>query len=251
MTRETDLSRSVEQARRHPTAAQCGRLYAIGAAAGISNAAVKAEMQARYGVESASDLNLRQYEALCTDLARMAGAGRAGSQTRPETEAGPGAGLGTRPTVRSLQDCQQLLERAWPELIQEKHRWQLARDVALSLDAFRLTRAKGIWSEALARTTIERMKKHGYQIIAQTVAIYLERYTSRDERWFLGICRRLYRDSERERRCPAPPAPSGSMGSQTRAAHTPHTTPPPTGPRPELSEDDRARFRQQRPGATK
>jgi len=254
MTREPDLAGRVERRRREengrPTAAQCGRLYAIGRAAGLANPGVKQLMFERYGAMSSSDLTLRQYEELCSYLLLV-------QKTREAEARAPGssAEMSASRRMRSLKDCQQLLEVAWPDLIAEQHRWQLARDVALALDACRLTRSAGIWSEARARTTIERMKKLGYEVVAAAVAVYLERYTSRDERYLIGICRRLDREARMEERrvrgAGCQPAAGESAGRMPAPAHTPRTTPPPTGPRPELSDADRERFRQRRPGATR
>jgi hypothetical protein len=165
---------------RAPTADQIKRLYTLATQAGLDHAAVKGELHARYGVDSSKDLSLRQYEnftAFLQGMARAAGRKVGSGFVKP---AAPDK-------LHSLNDCGALLRAEWPEIFERDQ--ELAAELVQVLDCWRLLRGRGAMSKAIAATCIETIRKADFRDVHRTVTTYLTGYTTRNERYFLGILR--------------------------------------------------------------
>ena len=175
--------------RNHPTDAHITRLYTLATKAGLDHAGVKDELFARYGVDSSRDLSLRQYEQFTAFLegmvrAKMRGCGEAKRRGGEEAK-GPGK-------LNSRADCAGLLQREWPEIFPRDE--ALAADLVEALDCWRLTRLSGTLGEGIASATIQQVGKADLRDVRRATAAYLTGYTTRNERYFLGMVRGAKRD---------------------------------------------------------
>jgi len=170
--------------RKHPTDAHITRLYTLAAQAGLDHAGVKDELFARYGVDSTRDLSLRQYEQFTAFLEGMTWARCRAGSPNPAIK-GPGK-------LNSRADCAALLRREWPELFPRDE--ALAADLVEALDCWRLTRLSGTLGEGIASATIQQVGKADLRDVRRATAAYLTGYTTRNERYFLGMVRGAKRD---------------------------------------------------------
>jgi hypothetical protein len=168
-----------------PTTAQSARLYTLASRAGLDHAGVLAEVFDRYGVETTRELTDRQYEEYTRDLDLRA-AGRTAGAAAPK----PGA-------IHDKAGCEALLRELWPQLFQT--RCQLALALVEVMDWCRLNRQHGRVSVGKLTHMIEGARKFDLDIIGEAVRVYLQGYTHTDERYFLGICRRLAHDAALQR----------------------------------------------------
>jgi len=213
-----------------PTQPQIIRLYTLAGAAGLDHAGVHAELWDRYGIESSRHLDKRQYEAFCRELATR---GRARA-TVGQVGNLPAEAAMHYPRVCDRQGCLALLHQAWPQIVAANP--ILATALAELLDCFRLTRKAGAISPRLLVVLIQKMQKLPLDALTGAAAVYLERYSMRDENYFLGICRRILRDSARD----AKPIAQESASRHPSTRPKPAITYQPRKPADPLTAADRA-----------
>ena len=165
---------------RAPTQAQIRRLYTLASRAGWKTDQVHAEIRRRYGVESTKELTARQYEQFSAYLEGMIRA----AERQPKSNADAGA---HHPKVHNTEGVERILREEWPAILTEDP--ALAGNLVEALDAFRLTRLAATMSPRILAAQVQLMRKLPREVLGSTAAIYLERYTTRPERYFFGIAR--------------------------------------------------------------
>ncbi len=203
-----------------PTTPQSKRLYTLAHRLGLSHDAVLAEVWERYGVESTLDLTDAQYEQYTRDL-ELRAEGRTAGAAPPK----PGS-------IHDKPGCETLLRDLWPELFQSRS--QLALAIVDVMDWCRLNRRAGRISTGRLTHLVEATRKFDLTKVAEAVKAYLGGYTHTDERYFLGILRRLDHDAKLARTraekqknppaAPAVPAPRSTL-HPPRPAPRPHCHP--------------------------
>jgi len=157
---------------------------------GLDQAGVHAELLARYGVESTRELSLRQYEQFTSELERtIRMLDRGGARRSPSTPRG---------NLTKRAACERLLREEWPEIFDRDA--TLAASLVECLDYFRLTRLSGSMGDGPARAWAQKIQKADQRDLRRTAAIYLERYTSKPERYFLVMLINARRDRMRDER---------------------------------------------------
>ncbi len=177
--------------RQQPTREQIVRLYSLAHHAGLSHDMVKAEIWARYGIESTKELDPRQYEQYTRELELRA------RVRSPAVERAAKAAM-HYPKLHDRKGIDAVLREQWPQLCAGHPK--LAADLAEVLDFCRLTRATGTISPRIVEVQIQRWRKLPLNVIAEAAEVYLNRYTSRNERYFAGILRRIMNDRKRAER---------------------------------------------------
>jgi len=163
-----------------PTQPQIRRLYTLASRAGWRSEQVHTEIRRRYGVESTKQLTARQYEQFSAFLEGMIRA----AERQPKSNADAG---GHHPKVHNTEGVERILREEWPAILIEDP--ALAGNLVEALDAFRLTRFAATISPRVLTAQVQLMRKLPREVLASTAAIYLERYTTRPERYFFGIAR--------------------------------------------------------------
>jgi len=170
---------------------QITRLYTLATAAGLDREGVHAILLRRYGVESSKLLTLRQYEQLTAYLQ-----GSIDAQQRPPRSSADR--VFHHPRVHNREGIAKIFRAEWPALLTRDPK--LAADLIEVLDCVRLTRQSATISPRVVVSTIQKMMKPKPRLLAAAAATYLERYTQKDERYFLGILRgERWRERRRQR----------------------------------------------------
>jgi len=180
----------IAKPQQHPTDRQIVRLYTLASKVRLDQAGVHAELLARYGVESTRELSLRQYEQFTSELERtIRMLDRGGTRRSPSTARG---------NLTKRAACERLLREEWPEIFDRDA--TLAASLVECLDCFRLTRLSGSMGDGPARNWAQKIQKAEQRDLRRTAAVYLERYTSKPERYFLVMLINARRDRMRQER---------------------------------------------------
>jgi hypothetical protein len=169
-----------------PTDRQIARLYALGNHAGLTHAAVKAELFQLYGVDSSKALAAWQYEAYCTDL-----------QRRQKPAAGPvkDNAFSAPADMLEIAASARQFGRLWPGKMTDDDVTLLAH----LLNDWRLYRSR---DRRLSQRQIDalliKLSAVPLAVFRRAAAIWLERYRARNEKYFFGICQHVQADADRE-----------------------------------------------------
>jgi len=171
-----------------PTNRQIARLYALAGRAGLARPDVHDELQGRYGVASSKLLQPWQYEGYTMDLQRRA---------RPdEGSYRPGMYAAAEDLAEFAQSAVQF-GRLWPN------------EGATDDDALLLTHLLNDWRRYRTRTArlsqkqmdalLDKLNRVGLPVFRQAARIWLERYRTKNEDYFFGVCQHVVADARAQR----------------------------------------------------
>jgi hypothetical protein len=180
---------------RHPTARQIGRLYNLARLCALDHDATKALLQEQYQVASSKDLTMYQYEAFTAELQRHADTIARGRQL-PPAAAHPRDGMyASAEHLREFAQGVKDFRRAWADDLTDDD----VTVLAVILDKFRLYRSRDRkLSQAQLDEFLTSAGKFQLWVFRRACEIYLSSYTTKPERYFLGIMKNVVRDRNRE-----------------------------------------------------
>lgn len=176
-----------------PTDRQIARLYTLASRAGLTHAAVKSELDTRYGAASSRDLQDFQYEQYCTDLTR---------RHRP-TEGTYRAGAYA--SLAHLHEYAQSLV-AFGKLWRREATEQDGKILAVVLDDFRNYRVRDArLSQRQLDTIVAKLAAFPLEIFRRAAAEWLAKHRDMNEKYFLGIMKGMTKDDARHQARAAQP----------------------------------------------
>jgi hypothetical protein len=176
----------------NPSQAQIARLYTLAGKASLDHSAVIAQLRGAYNVESTRQLSLPQYEEFCLWIKGRIGARATGEGAPPARE----GQLWQRAQVVRILDEE--LATMVPGGVPAPA--EMREHLADVLDDFRLYRGTGRISAALLRALIQQIRRYHPSIITAACEVWLAHYRERNEAYFLGILRRIKRETKNQAR---------------------------------------------------
>lgn len=204
----------------HPSPPQITRLYTLASGAGWTRDDVHDWLASRYNLHSSKDLTPRQYEQMTAFLQGVI-EGRQRDSDGMARKADAARGF---PRLHDKTGLRRLFRQHWPAMVSNHP--DLAEDLLEVLDCARLYRRVGTVSPGLMIKLLQKMRKFDVTILEPAAAAYLKSYTTKDERYFLGICRRLRHDALLAQRKAETASAAGSAGVPPASA----PQAPPDGP---------------------
>ena len=168
-----------------PTQPQIARLYALASRVGLSHQEVLAELARRYGLQSSKDLTAHQYEAFTHDLSRFKAA-------QSDVDIAPATATGRITSVGGFL-------MALAELSVAGYWFLAATDTddataAELLECFRKYRpSHSSLSPMQVKRIVSAWQQPPYNLVAwrEAAGRYLSQHRDKDERYFLGILKRV------------------------------------------------------------
>ena len=172
-----------------PTRPQLARLFALARNAGVDNETLHDLIKSRFKLDSVRTLSARQYEDLTRSLAQRRVLDRT---IVPPTDIVPFNG------VTLDHPCHGHMLATAARADGEFYLGATEDDIALAgklLDCFRTYRKRGRIMVHQARAMMRSWLPYHVEVWREAARRYLEQASTRDEKYFAGILRRVQRDS--------------------------------------------------------